>query len=182
MARKTDNFRRTVTGGLHPLSAALPTPAALSILRVLANINARLSLRQVGRIAGVSHETCAHVLAELARSRLVEIHRIGKSSTASLNDGNAIISELILPLLDRERQMVDEIGRDIDRQFAPLCLKVVMRGVMTGVGSVDLIVAEENLARVRRLAEETAAGLEERYGFDIEFRVHTFADAPLELV
>src|SRR5205807_2300421 len=98
-----------------------------------------------------------------------------------LNDHHAIISELMLPLLDREQQMVGEIGRDIQRQFDS-CRKIVLKNVMTGAGTVDLITTGENLARVRAQAEEMAAGLEERYGFDVDFRVYTFADVPLEVI
>jgi DNA-binding phage protein len=182
MARKVDNIRRAITGGLHPLSVAIPTPAALSVLRVLSNIHARLSLRQVARDAGINHQTFVEVLAAMAKYRIVEIMRVGKSSTALLNESNAIVSELILPLLDKERLMVDDIGRDINRQFGALCRKIVFKDVATGVGTVDLVAADENLPIVRRLAEEMAAGLEERYGFDIDFRVHTLAGAPQEIV
>lgn len=53
---------------------------------------------------------------------------------------------------------------------------------MAGVGTVELITTDENPSRVRKMAEEESAGLEERYGFEIEFRVHTSADAPVELL
>ena len=149
---------------------------------MLANVHARLSLRQLGRAAGISHQTCVRVLASLEKRRLVEVVRIGKTVTASLNESHAIISELILPLLDRERRMVDDVGRDIHRQFGPLCRKIVQKDVVTGVGTVQLLAADEHLPAVRRLAEEMAAGLEERYGFEVEFRVHGFSDAPLEIV
>ncbi len=107
---------------------------------------------------------------------------MGRSATVKLNDDHAILSELVLPLLDRERHLVNEIGRDINREFEPLCRKIVLKDVMTGVGTVDLITTDENLEQVRKMADMTAAGLEERYGFEIEFRVYTFANAPIEII
>lgn len=113
---------------------------------------------------------------------MVASSRVGKSSIVRLNEGNAIVSELILPLLQRERELVSEIEGSIQRQFGPLSQKLVMRGVATGAGEVELIAEPDKLDRLKALADEMTAGLEERYGFDVEFRVFSYDNAPLELI
>ena len=50
------------------------------------------------------------------------------------------------------------------------------------MGSVSLITRKEGADQVRLAAQELAAGFEERYGLEIEFRVFTLEDAPLELL
>lgn len=133
-------------------------------------------------MAEISHRTCALVIDALERAKLVERFQVGKSSIAKLNEGNAIISELLLPLLDRERAMVDEIEGSIHGQFGGMCQKIVLRGAATGAGKVYLIAEPGKIEKVKALAREMAAGFEERYGFDIEFRAFTYEDAPLDMV
>jgi hypothetical protein len=84
-------------------------------------------------------------------------------------------------MLDGEKHMVDDVGRNIDQRFGSYCLKMKMKDVMTGRGRVLLVVPEERRDEAKNAAEELAARLEERYGFEIEFRVYTWADAPPEL-
>ena len=99
-----------------------------------------------------------------------------------MNEGSAIISDLVLPLLNKERELIDGVEGTIRREFGGLCQKLILNGVMTGEGRVSMIVNPENRARVKSLARETAAGISERYGLEVDFQVYTYADAPEDVV
>lgn len=99
-----------------------------------------------------------------------------------MNESHAIISDLVLPLLNKERELIDGVEGAIRREFENICQKLVLNGVMTGGGKVSMIVNPENRAQVEALARETAAGISERYGLEVDFRVYTYADAPEDVV
>lgn len=175
MARKTDKLR-------HPLSAALARPSAVALLRVLCRADQSLNLRQLARAAGLNHQSCADILRELERLGMALREAEGRYVYYSLDPENALVSELIIPLFEREKTLVDEIQGSIRSRFADNCLKIVIDGAAAGIGSVSLITRKEGADHVRRAAQELAAGFEERYGLEIEFRVFTLDDAPLELL
>lgn len=139
-----------------------------------------MNSRQLARAAGISHQTCAVVIKNLERFRLVNLASMGNCSVATLNESNAIVSELLLPLFDKERAMVSDVEGTIRRRLGNSCQRIFMRQAASGVGEVDLITAEVD--QMKAVAAELSAGFEERYGFDIRFNVYSYRDAPLSLV
>lgn len=168
--------------GPFPLAVAFPTPSAIAVLRALCWARGDMSQRSLARVAGISHQSCADILDCLERAKLVERIRVGKSRAVRMNENHAIISDLVLPLLNKERELIDGIEGSIRREFGALCHKIILKGVMRGNGQVEMIVSPESRAQVESLARKAAAGIGERYGLDMDFRVYTYADAPEEVV
>lgn len=147
-----------------PLDAVLSAPSRLAVLRALFRARAPLSGRAVARLAGINHQGAAVALAGLAKLGLVERRPAGRSDQWRLDRRKWLMTELLLPLLEREAAHADAVANEI---------KKALRGRAEAV----LIAATEPLQVIvveGRRSSEAVRGLkallEGRWALDVEIR------------
>ncbi|MEK7390019.1 MAG: helix-turn-helix domain-containing protein [Elusimicrobiota bacterium] len=160
-----------------PLDAIFSAPSRLAVLRELARARAPLSGRALARLAGINHQGAAVALADLAGLGLVERRPAGRSSQWRLDRRRHLLSDLLLPLLEREAQhargVVDEIKARLRAKAAAVFISgAAAKGRLEPGRPLELIVVEGSAGR--RLAGEAArsliAGLAERWALTLAVR------------
>jgi predicted nucleotidyltransferase len=165
------------------------TPARVKILRVLATAHGALSIRAAGRAAGVSHTTASAVLRDLESMGLAGSRPIGRARAFWLVTDNAYVRRMIMPAIDGERAVVDDLRRDLVAAFGPDAVSVVLFGSWAygdqdGDSDIDVLVLAEDERRKQAL-EEAANACAERfartYGSPLAPLIFTRAEAASRL-
>lgn len=161
-----------------PLDAVLSAPSRLAVLRALARAKSPLSGRALARSAGINHQGAAAALAALARLGLVERRPAGRSDQWRLDRRRWIMSELILPLFEREARhagaVVDAIRKGLRGKAAAVLIGgAAAKGSLEPGRPLDLVLVEGPAGR-RPLSEALrglAALMKERWSLDLEVRL-----------
>ncbi len=111
-----------------PLDAVFSAPSRLAVLRALARAKSPLSGRALARVAGINHQGAAMALADLAKLGLVERRPAGRSSQWRLDRRRWLLSELILPLLEREAEHADAVADAIKKSLRAKAAAVLLGG------------------------------------------------------
>lgn len=167
-----------------PLDAVLTAPSRLAVLRALFRAKAPLSGRALARLAGINHQGAAMALMGLAALGLVERRPAGRSDQWRLDRRGWLMSELLLPLLEREAEhagaVVDAIRKGLRGKTAAVFLGgAAAKGRLEPGRPVELVVVEGALGR-RSLSEalrDLGARLEEQWSLPLEARVLPRRDA-----
>ena len=102
-----------------PASVVMP-PGTAAVIRVLAGAEDAFTIRQIGRLAGVSHARAAQVVALLDRHGAVDTEDRGPSRLCILNREH-LVTPALVALVDLRRSMLELIRRDIESwQIRPL--------------------------------------------------------------
>jgi hypothetical protein len=80
-------------------------PSQLPILRALQDSQEGMSGRAIAREAGINHQACAQALRHLESLGLVRRLGTGRTQLMRLNFSHHLVKELILPLLQKEREI-----------------------------------------------------------------------------
>ena len=130
-----------------PLDAVLTAPSRLAVLRALFRAKSPLSGRALARLAGINHQGAAVALAGLARLGLVERRPAGRSDQWRLDRRGWLMSELLLPLLEREAEhagaVVDAIRKGLrGKAAAAFVAGAAAKGRLEAGKPVQLVVVE----------------------------------------
>jgi predicted nucleotidyltransferase len=144
----------------HPLDRVFSAPSHIAILRALLDSSEGMSGRQVARLAQVNHQACATALRRLEETGVVERQGSGQTQLFRLNREQAVVRDLILPLLTRERAVFQGLLRRLGRLVAGRCARAmvfgsVARGEEGSESDLDLLLIAEG-ARGRPRAREAA--------------------------
>jgi DNA-binding transcriptional ArsR family regulator len=104
------------------------TPARARVLRALAHAGRPLSIRSVAKWAGISHTAASHVLKELYAIGMVSCAIVGRSTSYSLERRNAYVRYMVLPAIDAEKTIVNELSADLVETFAGPALSLILFG------------------------------------------------------
>jgi DNA-binding transcriptional ArsR family regulator len=161
-----------------PLDAVLSAPSRLAVLRALFRARSPLSGRALARIAGINHQGACVALAGLARLGLVERRPVGRSDQWRLDRRRWLMSELLLPLLEREGEHADAVADAIRKALRGKAAAVLIggaaaKGRLEPERPLELVVVEG--ATGRRLLSEAVLGLsallKERWSLSLDVRV-----------
>ncbi len=144
-----------------PLDAVLSAPSRLAVLRAMVRAKSPLSGRALARIAGINHQGAAVALAALAKLGLVERRPAGRSDQWRLDRNRWLMSELLLPLFEREAEHADAVADAIKKAlrgkaFAVLLGGAAAKGRLEPGRPVEMIVVEGAMGR-RILSESVRA-------------------------
>lgn len=161
-----------------PLDAVLSAPSRLAVLRALVRARLPLSGRALSRLAGINHQGAAAALAALAKLGLVERRPEGRSDQWRLDRGRWIVTELILPLFEREAGLPGAVAGAIKKALRGRAAAVFIGGAaaqgrLESERPLDLVLVEGAGGR-RGLAEAVrglAALMKERWSLELEVRV-----------
>jgi predicted nucleotidyltransferase len=95
-----------------PASVVMPTGTA-AVIRVLAGAEDAFTIRQIGRLASVSHARAAQVIAMLDRHGVVSTEVRGRSRLCTLNREH-IATPALVALVDLTRAMLELLRREIE--------------------------------------------------------------------
>ena len=161
-----------------PLDAVLSAPSRLAVLRALFRAKSPLSGRALARIAGINHQGASVALAGLAKLGLVERRPAGRSDQWRLDRRRWLMSELLLPLLEREGEHADAVSDAVRKALRGKAAAVLIggaaaKGRLEPERPLELIVVEG--ATGRRLLSEAVLGLsallKERWALALDVRV-----------
>lgn len=161
-----------------PLDAVLTAPSRLAVLRALFRAKSPLSGRALARQAGVNHQSAAVALSGLAGLGLVERRPAGRSDQWRLDRRRWLMSELLLPLLEREAEhagaVADAIKKGLRGKAAAVLLAgAAAKGRLAAGQAVELIVVEGPAGRraVGDAVRGLAALMDERWALGLTVRV-----------
>lgn len=167
-----------------PLDSVLSAPSRLAVLRALFRAKSPLSGRALARSAGINHQGAAVALAALAKLGLVERRPAGRSDEWRLDRRRWLMSELLLPLFEREAEHADAIVSAIKKGLRGKAAAVLIGGA-TAKGRlepgqpVELVLVEG--ATGRRALSEAVRGLtallKAQWSLPLEVRVITRREA-----
>ncbi len=164
---------RPLTGTLRrPMDAVFAAPSHLSMLRALFETPHGASGRELGRLAGISHEASSNALTRLEAMGLVRRVGRGRTFLYTLNTEHALLIRLLRPLLKGERAIFREILKSVEKAVAPHCLSVtifgsVARGSEGPDSDFDLLVVLRHGQRrdlISRVLSDLAATLSKTWG------------------
>lgn len=161
-----------------PLDAVLTAPSRLAVLRALARAKSPLSGRALARLAGINHQGAAVALAGLAGLGLVERRPSGRSDQWRLDRRTWVMTELLLPLLEREAEHAEAVAGAVKKGLRGKAAAVFVAGAAAKgrlePGRALELIAVEGPAGRRALADaarELSALLRERWSLAPAVRV-----------
>lgn len=163
-----------------PLDAVLSAPSRVAVLRAMVRAKSPLSGRALARLAGINHQGAAVALAALAKLGLVERRPAGRSDQWRLDRRRWLMTELLLPLFEREAEHADAVADSVKKGLRGKAAAVLLGGVaakgrLEPGRPLELIVVEGAMGR--RPLSEALRGLEallmERWTLKLEVRVLT---------
>lgn len=161
-----------------PLDAVLSAPSRVAVLRAMVRAKTPLSGRALARMAGINHQGAAVALAALAKLGLVERRPAGRSDQWRLDRGRWLMTELLLPLFEREAEHADAVAGSVKKVLRGKAAAVLLggagaKGRLEPGRALELIVVEGAMGR--RPLSEAVRGLEallmERWTLKLEVRV-----------
>ncbi len=167
-----------------PLDAVLSAPSRVAVLRAMVRAKSPLSGRALARLAGINHQGAAVALAALAKLGLVERRPSGRSDQWRLDRRRWLMTELLLPLFEREAEHADAVADAVKKGLRGKAASVLLAGAaakgrLEPGRALELIVVEGTMGR--RTLSEALRGLEslllERWTLRLEVRVLTRREA-----
>ena len=143
-----------------------------------------MSARGVAREAGLNHQTCAVALRKLEQLGAVSRMGSGKTQLLRLNVENYLVSDLILPLLRKERQWIPTVHKAVVQFYESSALTITIfgssaRGEDTPGSDLDVLIVVRNANEKRAVLRAAASGnfdFMQRYGVRCSPVVLTLAD------
>jgi predicted nucleotidyltransferase len=150
-------------------------PSHLAVLRGLLDAAEGMSGRQVARVAGINHQTCAVTLGRLEALGLVRRQGSGQSQLFLLNREHLLVRDLLVPLLQREREVFPRILRRVGDLVSGRCVRAVVFGSVARreeqpESDLDLLLiagGRRGLTMTRRAADEVRAALGREWGLRV---------------
>lgn len=91
----------------NPLDKILDNEAKVKILRFLFKTNAEWNGRQIAREIKITPTTAHKALQGLNREGVLILRNMGKTHVYTLNKDNFVVSELLKPLFDNEKRILN---------------------------------------------------------------------------
>jgi predicted nucleotidyltransferase len=150
------------------LDEVFSTWSNVAVFRVLNRYAIGLSGREVSRLVGMSPKNCLITLSSLENLRMVNRTRGGRDHLFTLNREHYLVSDVILPLLQAEKEYFDKIASFIKSKLKNKYVSLIVFGSVarkeeTIESDLDMCIVLEN-ARLKPAVEEIV--------FDIGFKAY----------
>jgi hypothetical protein len=160
------------------------TPARARVLQATAHSARPLSVRGVAKWAGISHTAASRVLKEPDAIGLVRFTPVGRSSAYSLERRNTYVKHMLLPAIDAEEAIVNELSADLVETFAGSALSLVLfgnyaYGEPNEYSDIDVFALAEDERRKQQLDEAAWKSLDfywAKYGATLSLISRTTAE------
>lgn len=165
------------------------TPARVKVLRALVTAQGALSMRAIGRLAGVSHTSASSVLRDLESMGLAQSRQIGRARVCWIVADNAYVRRMVMPAIEGEQAVVEDLRLELARILGADALSLILfgswaYGEQTDESDMDVLAIAED-ERHKQMLEEAAcqhdARLARTYGSPLSLLVFTLAEARSQL-
>ncbi|HSD50152.1 MAG TPA: nucleotidyltransferase domain-containing protein [Candidatus Methylomirabilis sp.] len=164
-----------------PLDQVFAAPSHLAVCRALLDTAEGMSGRRVAREARINHQTCAVALGRLEELGVVRRQGSGQSQLFRLNRESALVGDLLIPLLKKEREVFPRIVRRMGEMVADRCLRAlvfgsVARGEERRDSDLDLLLIADGprgQGITHRAADDARAALAREWGLRVNAIVLT---------
>ncbi len=172
------------------ISDIFETPARARVLRTLALMSSPHSVRRVASLAGISHTAAGAVLGDLDAMGLVSRHVVGRAHVYALERSNIYVRSMVLPAVEAERLVVNELCRDLRDEFAHDSLSLILFGSYAfgeqdESSDIDVFALVEGALQKQRLEErgrECGLRFRMKYSSPLSLMVYTKAQADAHLL
>lgn len=110
------------------LDRVFSTWSHIAALRVLQDSAVGMTGREISRFAGMSHRSCLKALSELEEIAIVNRLIGGRDHRFSLNREHILVTEGILPLLNLERKLLQEVSELLRKRLARYVQGIILFG------------------------------------------------------
>jgi predicted nucleotidyltransferase len=160
---------------------ALASRPKLRLLRHLATHQGAFTGRALAQAAGVEAKRAAEALRDLVEAGLVQRRRAGRAFLYSMNRNSYVVSEILLPAFEHERDWLKQLGKEI-RHSIPGIDSVILYGSWARnkarpESDIDLLVVmgpkkdKDYKRRLREKLDDTRGRMAERYGRPVSLLV-----------
>ena len=162
-----------------PLDAVLTNATRLAVLRQLAKAKGPMSGRRLAKFGGVNHQAAADALETLRELGLVKSAPSGRAVAWALDKRRWLVSELLLPFLEKEAEHADAVAAAIKKAFSGLESSVALSGKAAASrlepgDELEIVVVAADARKApaaEAAASELRAVLTERWGLRPRIRV-----------
>lgn len=118
-----------------PSSVVLPRSTS-AVLRVLAGTTTPMPIRQVARLAGVSHARANEIIGRTTEHGLVTVERAGTANLCSLNRQH-LAADAVVALVTLRAELVEFLKREVDTWEIPAEHVSLFGSAARGDGSTE---------------------------------------------
>ncbi|MDO8674756.1 MAG: nucleotidyltransferase domain-containing protein [Candidatus Omnitrophota bacterium] len=172
-----------------PLNHILDSQTKTICLRLLCNHPTEINGRQLSKIVKLSPTTVHKAMKELANEQIIILKNYGNSHVYELNKDNRIVAEILKPMFNKEKILLDSFIKNIVRGikrsgfinsiFSIVLFGSVQKGTEKPGSDIDLCVVvkeQKDKKRVENLIFNMNSGLMIPLGMGIEPYVKTISE------
>ena len=165
----------------HCLDEILGRRSKVALIRYLVQSRRETTGRDLARSVGLDHKACLASLKELHRERIVFGRVVGRAWFFRLNADFPLVRDVLIPMFDWERGLMERMAADIRKALGPDALSIWLFG-STAKGTdhvrsdVDILVVAPDKSDIPRLedkSDENADDLIKKYA---RVPMHIFMD------
>jgi len=139
-----------------PFTEIFGRKSKVALLRYLVLYRRETTGRDLARSVGLDHKTCLDALRDLDRNDVVRRRRVGRAWFYALNYDFPIVKEVLEPIFDWERHLIDRLARDLRKALGPDALSIFLfgstaKGTEEASSDVDLLIVARDRAAIRAL-------------------------------
>jgi DNA-binding transcriptional ArsR family regulator len=160
------------------------------VLRALVLAPGPLSVRRLSQASDLSHTAAGSVLGDLYSLGLVNRHFIGRSHAYALERNNIYVRTMVLPSVQAEGSIIEELRRDLVAEFAADSVSLILFGSyafgeQTESSDIDVFALVEDALHKQRLEERDLARgswFRAKYGSPLALMLNTRREASSQLL
>jgi len=173
----------------NPLDKVLNSEAKTKILRFLCTTGAEWNGRQIAREVKVTPTTAHKALNSLHNEGVLLLRNMGKTHVYSLNNDIFIVSNILKPLFEKERRILNGIITIIKKRISAANVKdkiisIALFGSVNvkqdhAMSDIDIAIIIKNTgikAKIKRLFEKIDQEISKKYGNTLSAYVNTIAE------
>jgi predicted nucleotidyltransferase len=146
---------------LNALDDILGSTLKIRILRVLSKNAHIFTGRELARLVGYSHTQTNSALVELEMNGLVIRRHLGNANAYSLNDGNLLVSRIIIPAFQIEERLIQDLANRFFEGIGKDLVSIVLfgsaaRGEEVASSDIDLILVVKDASNLDKLDEKVS--------------------------
>lgn len=152
----------------------LGSRVGLRLLKTLLLYQGKIfTVRELARIAGISHPQASTVLRELEKRGMVKIQPVGKAYQVSLNRDSYILKSIVEPVFKAEENTLNSLISTIKPFFSDKRISVVAvfgslaRGLEKDTSDIDLLVITEDTEFANECVSRAGIEAFAKFGFPL---------------
>ena len=174
---------------IKPLNKILDSEAKIKVLRFLCKTDAEWNGRQIAKEIEVTPATAHKALNSLNNEGVLLLRNMGKTHVYSLNNDNFMVTDILKPLFEKEREILDIIIKMIKKEISRSGIKsdivsVVLFGsvnikqdhAMSDIDVAVIVKSAKGKIKTEHLFEEIDLEISKKFGNTLSAYVNTITE------